>query len=245
MLQIVARADWGARPPREVATISTPSIELWLHHSAGPEVGAAGVRSIQDFHMDNKGWSDIAYSFLIDPADGTVYEGRGAGIRGGHTFGHNSSSHGICVLGNFEVSALPAGLVVTVAQLVRHGHGRGWWPSQLSGGHRDVRATACPGHNLYAQISEINRLAILVDTEDPMSVKPGDVGEAVRKFQSALLNWNAQALPQFGADGDYGSETETWIRNFQQSQDLVSTGIIDGVTAALLLEFRADIVETT
>lgn len=245
MLQIVTRAGWGARPPRRTIAIDTPSPELWLHHSAGSEVGAAGIRAIQNFHMDIKGWSDIAYSFLIDPTDGAIYEGRGAGIRGGHTFGHNTVSHGLCVLGNFEANPLPAGVVPAVAALVRHGHGRGWWPAQLSGGHRDVRATACPGQNLYTQISEINRLAILDEMEDPMSLKPGDVGEAVRKLQSALLNWNAQALPRFGADGDYGGETETWVRSFQESQDLTTTGVIDGVTAALLLEFRPDIVEST
>lgn len=245
MLEIVTRTGWGARPPLSVVTIGTPSPELWLHHSAGNESGSAGVRAIQNFHMDGKGWSDIAYSFLIDRNSATVYEGRGAAVRGGHTFGHNTISHGICVMGNFEISSVSAVVVTRVAELVRYGHGRGWWPAQLSGGHRDVRATACPGANLYNQISEINRLAIIDDVEDPMSVKPGDTGEAVRKFQTALLNWNAQALPVFGADGNYGAETESWINRFQASQDLTTTGVVDGVTAALLLEFRPDIVEST
>ena len=91
----------------------------------------------------------------------------------------------------------------------------------------------------------MNRQAIADEVEDPMSVRPGDTGEAVRKFQQALRGWNSQALPRFGADGDYGNETESWIRNFQGSQDVTVTGIIDGVTAALLLEYRADIVEIT
>lgn len=245
MLEIVSRADWGARAPRSTVAIGTPSPELWLHHSAGSESGGAGVRAIQNFHMDTRGWTDIAYSFLVDRDALTVYEGRGAGIRGGHTFGHNTISHGLCVMGNFEVSSPSNALVARIADLVRHGHGRGWWPAQLSGGHRDVRATACPGHNLYGEITEINRLAIIDDMEDPMSVRPGDTGEAVRKFQTALLNWSAQALPRFGADGDYGAETETWITNFQVGQDLTTTGVVDGVTAALLLEFRPDITETT
>jgi len=245
VLQIVSRAGWNARAPRARVSMATPSSELWLHHSAGSESGAEGVRAIQRSHMDHNGWSDVAYSFLVDRNSATVYEGRGAGVRGGHTFGHNSVSHGICVMGNFETSVPSGTLIARLAELVRFGAGRGWWAPQFSGGHRDVRSTACPGGNLYPRISEINRLAISNDMEDPMSLKPGDAGEAVRKFQTALLGWNGRALPQFGADGDYGEETETWVRTFQSSQDLVTTGIVDGVTAALLLEFRADIVETT
>ncbi|MDH3679392.1 MAG: peptidoglycan-binding domain-containing protein [Acidimicrobiia bacterium] len=240
MLEIVSRSEWGARPPRSVVTIPLPTPELWLHHTAGNEQGASGVRAIQNFHMDTRGWSDIAYSFLIDRISLEVYEGRGAGVRGGHTFGHNSVSHGLCVMGNFETTTVSDALVAKVAELVRFGHGRGWWPAQLSGGHRDVRPTACPGANLYAEIGEINRLAIQDEMEDPMSVRPGDVGEAVRKFQQGLLGWNSDALPRFGADGDFGDETEEWVRNFQDSQDLTVTGVIDGVTGALLLEYRPD-----
>jgi hypothetical protein len=195
--------------------------------------------------MDGRGWTDIAYSFIVDRDSLLVYEGRGAGVRGGHTFGHNSISHGVCVMGNFQVMEPSSGLVSKLAELVRYGHGRNWWPSQLTGGHRDVRSTACPGRNLYAQIDEINRQAIAEEVDDPMSVRPGDTGEAVRKFQQSLKNWNSQALPRFGVDGDFGAETETWVRNFQASQDVTVSGVIDGVTAALLLEYRPDIVEIT
>lgn len=245
MLEIVSRAAWGARTPRSRFEIGTPTPELWLHHSAGSESGAEGVRRIQNFHMDGRGWSDIAYSFVVDRSSLTVYEGRGAGIRGGHTFGHNSVSHGVCVMGNFDRVVPSPGLITRLAELVRHGHGRNWWPAQVSGGHRDVRATSCPGRNLYAEIDEMNRQAIADDVEDPMSVRPGDTGEAVRKFQLALRGWNSQALPRFGADGEYGNETESWVRNFQASQDVTVSGVIDGVTAALLLEYRADIIEIT
>ena len=244
-MEIISRAGWGARPPRRRIGINVPTPELWLHHSAGSEFGDSGVRRIQNFHMDNRRWSDIAYSFVVDRFSLEVYEGRGAGIEGGHTFGHNTVSHGICVMGDFEAAAPSTGLIQRLAQLVRFGHGQGWWPSQFTGGHRDVRATSCPGRNLYSRLGEINRLAIDEDVEDEMSLRPGDRGEAIRKFQRALKGWSAQALPVFGVDGDYGGETETWVRNFQTSQDLPVTGVIDGVTAALLLEFSADIIETT
>ncbi len=241
MVDIIPRSEWRARSPRGATPIDVPTPELWLHHSAGREVGPAGVRSIQRFHMDNLGWTDIAYSFIVDRTDGRIFEGRGDGILGGHTLGRNSVSHGICVMGNFQTGAVSDVAVRAVADLVRHGHRQGWWPDGLSGGHRDVRSTQCPGVNLYNRIDEINRLAAGDgDEEDEMTVKRGDRGTAVTLFQEALKAWNPRALPRFGADGDFGEETEIWVANFQQALDLESRGVIDGVTAALLLEFRPD-----
>lgn len=242
-MDITSRADWGARPPRTAIPIVTPSLELWLHHSADGRSGAAGVKAIQDIHMDSNGWADIAYSFLIDRTSLEVFEGRGAGIRGGHTLGHNTISHGICVLGNFENLTVSDPLIQTIAELVAFGRDEGWWPGQLSGGHRDVRATACPGENLYLEVDEINRRASGTTTgddgDDDMAVlQQGDQGEGVRRFQQALRNWSLQALPTFGIDGDYGAETTTWVGRFQMSQDLPPTGVIDGITAALLLEYN-------
>lgn len=114
------------------------------------------MRAIQAYHQDVKGWNDIAYSFVIDPATLTIYEGRGAGIAGGHTEGHNTISHAICVMGNFENDKVPPGLVSLLREFIAYGDARGWWRS-LSGGHRDASgaSTACPGRNLYATIPSI------------------------------------------------------------------------------------------
>jgi len=59
-------------------------------------------------------------------------------------------------------------------------------------------------------------------------------GKAVEVFQNHLLAWNGEALPGYGADGNFGGETAEWIRVFQQEFGLEPTGTIDGVTAALL-----------
>lgn len=157
-MNIVTRQEWGARHPKSVRQIVVPTPELWLHHTATGQHGAAGVRAIQRFHMDTRGWQDIAYSYLVD-ADGTVYEGRGPAVAGAHTHGHNSTSHAICAMGDYQQEHPTERLVRSVARLVRYGHDRGWWPATLTGGHRDVGTTACPGQHLYARIDGINRLA--------------------------------------------------------------------------------------
>lgn len=57
----------------------------------------------------------------------------------------------------------------------------------------------------------------------------------VRAVQERLLAWDAGALPKWGADGDYGAETEEAVERFQTAMDLTATGSVDGLTLALLL----------
>lgn len=170
MVKVVNRADWGARTPTSRKKISVPVKENWLHHTAGSEAGAEGMRRIQNYHMDTKGWSDIGYSWVYDKDERTWYEGRGWGYSGAHTYGHNSVSHGLCVMGNFQNESVPQSLIDDVAWLVWQAHIYDKGPDKLTGGHRDVSSTACPGSNLYAKIPAINkRVQELLSEEAPKS----------------------------------------------------------------------------
>lgn len=158
-MKIVTRADLGHGPsPAPALTMPTP--RLWLHHTASEHHGPDGWRELWRFHTRTRGYADIAYSFLVDD-DGTIYEGRGAGKVGAHTAGNNSTSHAICFMGALHRRAPHRAAVVAAGQLVRHGHERGWWPAQITGGHRDApgAGTACPGIHGQAAIAEINRIA--------------------------------------------------------------------------------------
>lgn len=167
---IISRKEWGARPPRRRYRITCPTRDLWQHHTVGDYRGAAGIRAIQNFHMDGRGWSDIAYSFVIDRRTLEIYEGRGWCIAGGHTAGHNTTSHAICVTGNFELYQPIDALLRRIAELVAYGHENGKWPATLTGGHRDASGanTACPGKYLYLKIPQINRYAL--NQETPVDV---------------------------------------------------------------------------
>jgi len=182
-MEIVSRREWGAKPPAKTPyAIATPTPELWLHHTAGSELGAAGMRTIQAFHMGpQRRWSDIAYSLVVDPVELVIYEGRGIGIAGGHTKGHNTISHAICVMGNFETRTASPALLRLLADLIRHGREQQWW-RDLSGGHRQASgaSTACPGRHLQAAIPEIRALAATAtapptDTEDDDMSKPQEL----------------------------------------------------------------------
>lgn len=133
------------------------------------------MRQIQAFHMDTRGWSDIAYNFCVDD-DGTIYEGRGAFAAGGHTKGDNTTSHAICIMGNTHARDLTQAQVNSIAWLVREGYVEGWWVApKITGLHRDAQAwgyspyngTACAGDFAAARLDEIN--AIASQEEDVMT----------------------------------------------------------------------------
>lgn len=75
-----------------------------------------------------------------------------------------------------------------------------------------------------------------IDKEE-IVLRNGDTGKAVKDYQGCLLRWNKDSLPRWKDDGDFGDETEVWIRAFQTDFDLPATGVIDGVTAASLQGF--------
>ncbi len=55
--------------------------------------------------------------------------------------------------------------------------------------------------------------------DDERELKKGDSGSPVRTVQKALVD-SGHNLPAFGADGDFGDETESSVKNFQASAGL-------------------------
>ncbi|HMG43935.1 MAG TPA: N-acetylmuramoyl-L-alanine amidase [Acidimicrobiales bacterium] len=153
----VSRAEWAARAPTSAffPMPSLPTPRLWIHHTGTEQHGARALRDIQRYHQVTKRWKDIAYNFLVDD-DGTIYEGRGAGIAGGATAGDNTRAHALCLLGNFENRPVTAAAWRATVDLARHGRDRGWW-KPTCGGHLDApgASTDCPGRYLYARLADL------------------------------------------------------------------------------------------
>ena len=70
----------------------------------------------------------------------------------------------------------------------------------------------------------------------------GDTGDAVWVLQTLLQAHNI-SCGQWGADKDFGSDTEKAVRQFQQKQGLTPDGIVDPETGAAL--FGGEIVKET
>ena len=123
---INSRASWNARPSVDPASIA-PTVRMAIvHHSVtandyAPSDVPGILRSIQTFHIDGRGWNDIAYNFAVDKY-GTIWEARGGGITnaviGGHAMGANYETTGVVTLGDFTSFAPPQAMVNSIADLV-------------------------------------------------------------------------------------------------------------------------------
>lgn len=151
-VQLVRRSEWGARAPRSRQPL-VPSFGTTVHWE-GPHMGsfehgqcAQKVRQIQNFHMDTRGWVDIAYTALVCP-HGWAYEGRWVSTRtaaNGTTAG-NSSAYALCYLGGVGdpfTTAAQRAVRTVVDWLDRHG---GAGPGRNC--HRDWKSTECPGDTI-------------------------------------------------------------------------------------------------
>jgi peptidoglycan hydrolase-like protein with peptidoglycan-binding domain len=94
----------------------------------------------------------------------------------------------------------------------------------------DILCTKTQGHTVVV-LSNGSRAG---DTVNGLS--KGDYGTAVTALQKALLAWDATCLPRFGADGDFGSETEKALKAFQAAEGLPVTGVYDEATRKALTE---------
>ena len=233
------RGRWGARDPKSSPEYAGTVKMAFVHHTVNTnEYTEADVpsmlRSIQAYHMDANGWNDIAYNFLVDRY-GAIWEGRAGGIDraviGAHTEGFNTGSTGVAVLGEFT-SVQPSGQVIeAVARLLG-------WKLPLTGvdpagsttmtsggndryrqgtvvnfqnvsGHRDGKATACPGEKLYGRLAEIRRDASA--HAGAATAYPGFQGGMF--VAAGQLDGDSQAEFATGADVPGGPHVRTFDAN--------------------------------
>jgi N-acetyl-anhydromuramyl-L-alanine amidase AmpD len=150
--------------------VQTPEKNLWrpgakerewkyivLHHTASEK---ASVESIHEEHLTRKDasgtpWLGIGYHFVVGNGngmpDGEVeptfrWRQQLQGAHAGSTDpAYNQSGIGICLVGNFENHEPTASQMASLKKLVRTLKGNYRVASKNVIGHRDVRATECPG----------------------------------------------------------------------------------------------------
>lgn len=163
---MISRAEWGANPLAPGGYPMGVVSEVYIHHfdsGIHAPVGAAAaarVRSGQAYHI-SLGWNDIGYSFLVDD-DGEVFEGRGWGRTGAHTYGFNSVGYGVCWLGDSTLETPTASAIAAIAQVILDGIRLGRITANPTiVGHRDrVTDTGCPGDALELRLPEIRSLVV-------------------------------------------------------------------------------------
>lgn len=102
----VYRTEWQAREPSgTLKKLRLPVGEIIIAHTNTQmcyeqEPCIHTVKSIQNYHLDEQHYSDIAYQFLVG-GNGLVFIGRGWNNAGAHTKSHNFKSICIAFIGNF------------------------------------------------------------------------------------------------------------------------------------------------
>lgn len=100
---------------------------------------------------------EVPYSFVMfptpDPNTAVLAEGRGIGWTGAHTSGFNSSRYGIAAAGNTSVDPITAGQEAAVRYIGTFLADPA--NASLMSGHRDHKATACPGSSYYSALDRL------------------------------------------------------------------------------------------
>lgn len=175
-MNIIRRAEWGARHDDGHGAANVPWAENWLHHSVtiAPDLVPpyddehAAMRTLEQIGEDRFG-RGISYTVAVMPS-GRAYEGHALHKQGAHTAGRNSTGRAIVLVGNYDTDEPTAAQIETTAQILA-----GWWRRglcpvpYLAGGHRDApgAVTACPGRHGRTAVDRINQRAWqIADAED-------------------------------------------------------------------------------
>ena len=101
-----------------------------------------------------------------------------------------------------------------------------------------VRDALLSGEKVTIKYSNLGQTVQAVSSDKIVKkehlLSKGDNGLNVKFLQSLLLKWDANCLPKFGADSDFGGETEEAVKKFQSDKNLDSSGSIDFMTAVAL-----------
>jgi uncharacterized protein with LGFP repeats len=168
--------------PQIASTIKAATIH---HTASGndytPDQVPAILRGIYYSHAVSNGWGDIGYNVIADKF-GRLWEGRAGGLAkpviGAHAGGFNTYTFGVSMLGDYDIAPTTQPLIKAVSDIIAwkfslHGVNPNGTAVLTSGGgtsrfpagqqvtlpaifgHRDVKATACPGKYGYAKLAEI------------------------------------------------------------------------------------------
>lgn len=256
-VEIISRSLWGAEYGAGLPTKGA-KLFVFVHHtavsrpsaSATPAEEVAEVRRIEKDHATNPELTGasprIGYTFLIAPS-GRVYEGTGWGRIGAHTAKRNSSGYGICFMMDGMKDAPSAAAVASFHALRLQGLAGGHLaPEYLVKGHRDVKATLCPGDQVYKAVVIPLRNAfpdfpLVIERKRAAEARPTlrrgsggreapkDLYEAVRELQRLLK------MPDSQRTGFFGDITLAEVQKFQVWKGLKVDGVVGPKTWDALL----------
>lgn len=163
---IASRASWGAKHRNGFGTRPVGRLEKYAHHTVTSHLSEnatvaqerAQMRVIESIGQQ-RFKVGISYNFVIFPS-GRIYEGASVNRLAAHSgSGRNTRGVGFCFAGNYETNKFGTKALRAAVWLLQEGVRRKWWGDPaLTEGHRDFRATSCPGRFMYSEINTINHM---------------------------------------------------------------------------------------
>lgn len=199
--------------------------KIIIHHA---DATKCDIYEINRWHLE-RGFKCVGYHFLVRK-DGKIETGRPIDTIGAHCQGQNSYSIGICFEGNFEKETMTKTQLNAGRELIDYIKDK--YGNLKVTRHKDFNATSCPGKNFpFDELIAVSKpkkkkkkkyLGKLPDLVKNECLGKGDKGEKVRLLQ-LFLNWYGD----YGlvVDSDFGSKTESAVKNFQTSEKLTVDGL--------------------
>ena len=217
-----------------------------LHHA---ESTKCSIEDIHRWHLNN-GWSGCGYHFLVRK-DGSIYRGRPENKLGAHTQNYNTGSIGVCFEGSYNSEQMPEAQLRSGQELVTYLCDKYNLLKANVYKHKDFNSTDCPGSNFPFELLQKgannsntdNKMTIIDElkaecTKQGFSSYPtcrkGAKGNITKIIQRLLIE-KGYKLPQYGADGSFGAETEKAVKAFQSDHGLSVDGIVGKNTWSKLL----------
>lgn len=161
-MKFVQRKAWGAKDARDRTMQNPKKVNtIFIHYSESPggqktyKAQCDAVRNIQSFHMGpQRGWSDIAYSYLVTNSalSSRTFVGRGLSAVPAAQAGHNTNSCAICVIMK-DGEKLHWRTKRQLKKTIRSIRGRIGKNVPVKP-HRAVNDTSCPGDALAAWVAQ-------------------------------------------------------------------------------------------
>lgn len=152
---IEPRSAWGAKRQDGDRNLTGLAKEVFLHHTvtaqlpqdATVEQERAQMRSLEQIGQSRFG-TGISYNVLVFPS-GRAYQGVSFNRRGTHTDKRNSTTRSISFVGQYTANEPTQAQLDTARAIIAEGRGKWWVRNAPVRGHRDIKATNCPGDNVY------------------------------------------------------------------------------------------------
>jgi hypothetical protein len=203
-LQIRPRSSWGARPAGAGPGELDPRVVVGLaFHWPGEgrrtpyrrEEITRALRDWQRFHMDGRGWSDIAYQVAVDQF-GRVWRLRGLETQSAANGSPGvNARYGAVLLVLSEHGEQPSPAMLEAVRLVVAEHRRMFPRSEQLVGHGEIRPTptACPGPAVNAAL-KAHQFDPNTGSEDDMTPQDRQLLEQIARDAAAAKDNSRRAV---------------------------------------------------